>query len=231
MDTRTLIACTTADLLGNGISSRVALTGVSEGIFWRGIHLEIENGQSGESTSVTFPEDGYNPRMFLGNFTGEPGLQLLVTVDSGGSGAFTYDMVYAYRDGVLVTVFDCQAYSDSFSYRITYQDGYRVWAESLQNGLQYWIDISGRDQGYLAGVYQADGCLIKPITGDVNPVSGLYPIDFDGDGTFELMAQQRITGLYNADGLGYFQNTLKWADGEFQLAFQQVAVFGTESPM
>lgn len=35
------------------------------------------------------------------------------------------------------------------------------------------------------------------IEGWVNPLSGLYPIDFDRDGTYELEAHQTIAGRYS----------------------------------
>ena len=57
----------------------------------------------------------------------------------------------------------------------------------------------------------------------------LYPIAFDGDGQFSLMAWQRIAGLYNADSLGYFLNTLDWRDGAFVLTDQMVGMLGSES--
>ena len=67
------------------------------------------------------------------------------------------------------------------------------------------------------------------MEGFVDPLSGLYPIDFDGDGQSSLLAWQRIAGLYNADSLGYFLNTLDWQGGTFVLTDQMVGILGTES--
>jgi len=36
----------------------------------------------------------------------------------------------------------------------------------------------------------------------------LYPVDFDGNQVYELLAYQKIAGRYNADALGYVLNTL-----------------------
>lgn len=46
-------------------------------------------------------------------------------------------------------------------------------------------------------------------------LSGLYPIDFDTNGVYELLAFRRIVGRYNADTLGYMQTactmaTISW---------------------
>ncbi len=66
------------------------------------------------------------------------------------------------------------------------------------------------------------------IEGFVNPISGLYPVDFDSNGVYELLAYQKIAGRYNADAIGYVQNSLKWNNGIFTLYNQNVAIFGSE---
>ena len=65
----------------------------------------------------------------------------------------------------------------------------------------------------------------SPISGFVNPLSGLYPVDFDSNSVYELLAYQKIAGKYNADSLGYVLNTLKWKDNMFILDNQYVAIF------
>ena len=91
------------------------------------------------------------------------------------------------------------------------------------------VSLTGKGSDYLNQLYNADGSLREPMEGFVNPLSGLYPIDFDGDGQSSLLAWQRIAGLYNADSLGYFLNTLDWQGGTFVLTDQMVGILGTES--
>ena len=62
---------------------------------------------------------------------------------------------------------------------------------------------------------------------NVNPLSALLSVDPDGDGIYDLLGFQRITGLYNADGLGDFMNQLSWRPGAFALVNQWVGIFGT----
>jgi hypothetical protein len=88
------------------------------------------------------------------------------------------------------------------------------------------IDISIRDAEYLNEIYDEKGKLKSPITGFVNPLSGLYPVDFDSNGVYEFLAYQKIAGRYNADSLGYVLNTLAWLDNRFVLQNQNVAIFG-----
>lgn len=68
------------------------------------------------------------------------------------------------------------------------------------------MDISYKGSEYLSEIYDSNGKLMSAISGFVNQLSGLYPIDFDANGVFELLAFQKIAGRYNADALGYIQN-------------------------
>lgn len=227
---RRVISCSAEDLTGDRIPDMVCLTGIREegSEYWGEIRVEARDGRTGMTAMAALPGGGgYGPRMFLGNFTGMKGLEVLASADTGGSGGTTLDGIYRFQDGKLIQIFDSEEYNQRYAYRVSYQDGYRVLAQSLVNGLDFWIDLYGRGQEYLKQIYQPDGRLTGPREGFVNPLSGLYPVDFDGDGVFELVALQRIAGLYNADGLGYFQNILSWQEGEFVLSGQQVSVFGT----
>jgi len=58
----------------------------------------------------------------------------------------------------------------------------------------------------------------------------LYPVDFDGNQVYELLAYQKIAGRYNADALGYVLNTLVWSGNRFVLGDQNVAIFGSPIP-
>ena len=77
-------------------------------------------------------------------------------------------------------------------------------------------------------IYDKDGKLKAPISGFVNPLSGLYPVDFDSNGVYELLTFQKIAGQYNADSLGYVQNSLNWNGSVFSLYNQYVAIYGAD---
>ncbi len=85
-----------------------------------------------------------------------------------------------------------------------------------------------KGQDYLAEIYHKDGTLKQPIEGWVDPISGLYPIDFDRDGTYEILAFQAIAGRYHADGLGYIENVLKWNGQQFVVERQTAAIYGED---
>lgn len=217
------------DVTGDKIPDNVYLTGTKtpDSPFIQNITLVVQDGRSGAYKTVDLSENaGYNPTLFLGDFTGNGVDDILIRIDSGGSGAFTYDYVYSFLNNNPQLIFDFNAYNEQFQYEVNFQDNYKVKVVSKINNLTYLIDISLRDPEYLSEIYDANGKLKSPIEGFVNPVSGLYPVDFDSNGVYELTAYQKIAGRYNADALGYFVNTLGWKNDRFVLQNQYVAISG-----
>lgn len=217
------------DVTGDKVPDNIYLTGIRtpDSPFIQNITLVVQDGRTGAYQSVTLSENaGYNPTLFLGDFTGDGVDNILIRIDSGGSGAFTYDYVYSFVDNNPQLLFDFNAYNEQFQYDVNYQDNYKVKVFSKINNLTYLIDISLRDPEYLSEIYDANGKLKSPIEGFVNPLSGLYPVDFDSNGVYELMAYQKIAGRYNADALGYVVNTLAWKENRFNLQNQNVAIYG-----
>jgi hypothetical protein len=217
------------DVTGDKVPDNVYLTGTKtpDSPFIQNITLVVQDGRTGAYKSVDLSENaGYNPTLFLGDFTGNGVDDILIRIDSGGSGAFTYDYVYSFLNNNPQLIFDFNAYNEQFQYDVNFQNNYKVKVVSKINNLTYLIDISLRDPEYLSEIYDANGKLKSPIEGFVNPLSGLYPVDFDSNGVYELMAYQKIAGRYNADALGYFINTLGWENDRFVLQNQYVAISG-----
>lgn len=215
------------DVSGDGIPDKVFMTGISSfsSGFIQDINLLICDGRTGLTTKIQLNENaGYNPRVFLGDFNGDGVKDILVSIDSGGSGAVMYHYLYSYIDNIPQLIFDFNLYNEEYKYNITYKDNFIVEVLSKINNKKYLLDISLRDEAYLKELYDKNGKLKEPIEGFVNPLSGLYPVDFDSNGVFELLAYQKIAGIYNADSLGYFLNTLMWENSRFQLYNQNVAI-------
>lgn len=220
------------DVNGDGIPDNVYLTGINtpDSPFTQNITLVIQDGITGKFTSVQLSDNsGYNPTLFLGDFTGDRVDDILIGINSGGSGGMMYYYIYSFIKNTAGLLFDFNVYNEKYKYEVTYKDNYKVQVISKENNQKYIIDISSRGSDYLNEIYHEDGKLKNPISGFVNPISGLYPIDFDSNNVYELLAYQKIAGRYNADSLGYVLNTLKWKDNMFVLDNQNVAIFGSEN--
>lgn len=220
------------DVNGDRIPDNVFLTGIKTSMspFIQDITLVVRDGRTGRTTRVPLSENaGYNPRLFLGDFNGDGINDILISIDSGGSGAIMYHYIYSFINNMPQLMFDFNVYNNEYKYDVTYEDNYKVEVTSEKNNAKYIIDISLKGQDYLDEIYDESGKLKEPISGFVNPLSGLYPVDFDSNGVYELLAYQKIAGRYNADSLGYFLNTLKWRDNRFDLNDQNVAILESEA--
>jgi len=228
MTAQSIVSFAGGDVNGDGIPDNVYLTGIktSDSPFTQNITLVIQDGRTGRFTSIPLNDNsGYNPRLFLGEFTGDVIDDIFISIDSGGSGSIMYHYIYSFINNTPQLLFDFNSYNEEYNYEVTYKDNYRVEVVSRKNNRNYIIDISNRDDEYLHEIYYENGKLKSPISGFVNPLSGLYPVDFDSNNVYELLAYQKIAGRYNADSLGYVLNTLKWKDNMFILDNQYVAIF------
>lgn len=228
MTTPSIVSFIRGDVTGDRIPDNVYLTGIKtpDSLFTQNIILVIQDGRTGRFTSVLLSENvGYNPKLFLGKFTGDGIDDIFISIDSGGSGAIMYHYIYSFINNTPQLLFDFNSYNEEYKYEVTYKDNYRVEVVSRKNDRKYIIDIYTRGDEYLHEIYDENGKLKSPISGFVNPLSGLYPVDFDSNNVYELLAYQKIAGRYNADSLGYVLNTLKWKDNMFILDNQYVAIF------
>lgn len=225
-----IVAYARGDVTGDKIPDNIYLTGIKtpDSPFIQNITLVLQNGSTGEFNSIALSDNaGYNPTLFLGDFTGDRVNDILIGINSGGSGSIMYYYIYSFVKNKVQLLFDFNVYNDQYNYSVTYKDNYKVEVISKENSERYIIDISTRDAEYLNEIYDKNGKLKSPIEGFVNPLSGLYPVDFDANGVYELLAYQKIAGRYNADSLGYVLNTLKFSNNKFILDNQNVAIFGS----
>jgi len=226
-----IVASARGDVNGDGIPDNVYLTGIKtpDSLFIQQITLVIQDGRTGMVRYVPLKSNaGFNPTLFLGDFTGDGVKDIFISIASGGSGGIMFYYTYSYVCNTPKLLFDYEVFNGTYQYQVTYQDYYKVEVINVTEGTKYVIDITNKDQDYLNEIYDAEGKLKSPIEGFVNPLSGLYPIDFDSDGVYELLAYQRVSGRFAADDLGYLLTTLRWNGNRFALVNQSLAIWGTE---
>lgn len=228
-----IVSSAYGDVNGDGTSDYVYLTAVKSADpsspYVEQITLNIQDGVTRKVYTIPLDDNGnsgYQPTVFLGDFTKDGIMDILISIESGGSGAFTFNYVYSFVNNQARKLFDFNQYNEQNQYTVTYLDQYKISVQSLATGQLFLIAINGRDADYLSQIYNADGTLKKPITGMADGVSGFYPVDMDRDGVFEIQAYQKISGLYHADSFGYVINTLQWDGQKFAIWQQWLAVYG-----
>jgi hypothetical protein len=226
-----VVAFAMGDVNGDNIPDNVYVTGSKESdvSMVQNMTLVIQDGATGGFVNIPLKENsGYDPRLFLGDFTGDGVNDILITIPTGGSGGTTYNYIYSFVNNTPSFLFDSNVYNQLYQYEVTYKDNYKVEVLSKINKTKYLIDLSLRGPDYLNEIYDANGKLKTTISGWVDPLSGLYPMDFEFDKVYELFAYQQIAGRYHADSLGYIQNRLKWNGNMFILDYQDLAIFGSQ---
>lgn len=230
-DINNIVASAFGDVNGDRVPDYIYLTGTktpNSGLF-QNITLVIRDGKTGIKYSTKLKSDvGYDPRLFLGDFTGDKINDILISIASGGSGGIMFYYIFSATNNQLKLLFNYEEYHNRYSFTVEYLDGYQVLVENNELGSRFIIDITYKGKEYLDEIYTSEGELRAPIQGWVDPISGLYPIDFDGNGIYELLGYQKISGRYHADSLGYVQSILKWNGSVFYLQDQVVAIFGAD---
>lgn len=210
-----LITTVKGDVTGDGVPDTVYLTGYKEkpaDIFIRNITLVIEDGKTGRLTPITFKNNaGYNPRIFLGDFTKDNVLDILISIDSGGSGGFGFYYIFSAKNGEVRKIFDNDEFNQTYRYDVIFRDNCQVAVYSQFFKKTYLIDVSYKKDFYMEqGVYDRACKLLKPVTGFVPGLNNLYPLETTEKGSYNLLAVQRVIGLFGADTLGYIETTLEW---------------------
>jgi hypothetical protein len=227
----TLLDMKQGDVNGDGIIDNVYLYGNKpDGIYADNITLVIQDGHSNQSTTVNLQNNaGYNARLFLGDFSKDNVQDILVSIDSGGSGGYGIFYIYSFKNNILHEMFDVEKYNKEYKFNANYEDFYKVGIGNPQLDVLFTIDISYKGYDYLSQYYYENGKLKQPIKGEVLAIGALYPIVTNENRMgYDLLAFQRIIGTSNSDTLGFVENLLTWNGNQFTSSRLSVAILGTK---
>ncbi|MDD9270666.1 hypothetical protein ACFPES_26775 [Paenibacillus sp. GCM10023248] len=165
-------------------------------------------------TRVVIPlQGGYNPNMQFCDFIGDKLPQIYVSAENGGSGGLSSFYMYSLKNNVPTAI----PLPVPLRVSATFKKNYVVLMKIQETGNSFKIDIKDRKDDYEQfGVYK-DGKPVKPIIVTVDAYSLLKPVDKEGSGRCELRGVQRITGISNADTLGYVTSEWQWKKGGWVL--------------
>lgn len=230
---REVVSDAFGDVTGDGRQDYVFLTALTSldpsSMYVTEIRLNIKNGYTNEIQTIPIEKSGnagYQPTVLLKDVTGDGIKDIIIRVDSGGSGALTYDYIYSLAHHRIRLLFDFKQYNQDNQYVINYLDHYLVSIESLATGQLFLLTIINRSLEYLEEIYDENGYLKKPVQGMADGISGFYPVDMTKNGVYDIQTYQRISGLYHADAFGYMINTIQWDGNKFVISQQWFAMFG-----
>lgn len=225
------------DVIGDGYSDRVVLLGTrvfgeAEGVV-RNMTLRIDTIDEENPIYVTLPEGaGYNPRLFIGDFTGSGINNVLISYFTQIEDGFIYSYIYTFEEDSPRLIFDSRTFNEQYRGDVRYLDQYRVEVTTTRPGKTFIINISDRDPEYLAQLYDANGILLRDVRGSIGGIFAVNPADFDGDKIYNLSALQQITGVNTTDTLGLLETVLKFnpLTNSFEPFMQYISLIGTPVP-
>lgn len=173
--------------------------------------LNLENS---EPITIELPYSGYNMQLFIGDFTGDNKSEIMVRGGFGGSGGFEIGVIYKYENGKLVEIFNQDTFVNNNTCSSKFKPNYKAAVYCGKN--KYLIDLSSKKDDYLDYIYSPDGKLISSQSPYVDAPSAILPIKQVYNNYYELLIQQRIVGIANADTLGVIQTLGSLTDSKFK---------------
>lgn len=207
------------DVTGDGYVDRVYLIGEKtskQDLFSDNISIVIHDGRTNQLIRIQMKyAAGYNAKLFLGNFTSKKKFDILVKIDTGGSGGYILSYLYSLNNGTINLLLDSESFERISLYDVNFLDHFNVEIISKAGDMSFILSILDRKDIYIkAGLYTEDGKLVKPAEGAVLALGAAYPIIDDYHGLFKLLTYQRIVGINNTDNLGAIESYLTW-NGEY----------------
>lgn len=200
--------------------------------YFYNIKIEILDAKGKIVTTIKpSVSEGYDPSIMLGDFGVEKGVQqIFYGASTGGSGGFGYFDLFSAKNGRIEKLFDTDKFDKENRYKGRFLDNYRAEIIRVGGKEKYIIDLSGRNKEYKDEIWRPDGKLKAPREIDISGVNTVFPYFNYATGNFHLLVYQRVTGLFNADGLGYILSQQSYRDGRFQTYFTGMMIFPSDYP-
>ena len=146
--------------------------------------------------------EGYDPSLFIGNFLDNGLDQLLYSVNSGGSGGYSYYQLFSLKNNEIKELFN----SDDFNPLISASYIENDIIEIDYQGKKLYIDSS------FSGCESKEDCSLY-----ISSVSAIFPyynIDLD---RYYLQVLQRIYGGFSANNYGYILSLLSISEDGYNV--------------
>ncbi|MPW24499.1 VCBS repeat-containing protein [Alkalibaculum sp. M08DMB] len=203
------------DVTGDGVVDRVYLVGEkssSQELFSENISIVVHDGRTNNVIKIAMEyAAGYNAKLFLGNFTNIKKLDILVKIDTGGSGGYILAYLYSLQNDHISLLLNSESFESISIYDVNFVECFRIEVINKDDNIKYILNALDRKTKYIKkGIYDDKGSLIKETSGSVLALGAIFPIIEEYNGLFKLVVYQRIIGIDNSDNLGAVETYLNW---------------------
>lgn len=194
-----------ANIVDKDSEDKVVLVGVypyENSSYSQNLELVV-NPETGDPVKIQLSYSGYNMQLFCGDFTNDGKDEIMVRGSFGGSGGYEIGVIYKFDNNKIKMIFNQDDISKANSCSAKFKDNYKVHVNCGEK--KYSINIATRPKDYLELAYDENGKVLPGVEAYVDSPNSLFPIKDVDNNYYELLIQQRIVGLVNADTLGIIQ--------------------------
>ncbi|AOT68192.1 hypothetical protein [Geosporobacter ferrireducens] len=219
-----------ADVTGDNEADHILLIGdklnSKDDIYAENLRIIVQDGKSKIYSEATCENlSGYEGTLFLGDFDGDKIKDVMLSAATGGSGGIIQHLIASFKDNTSIVIF---GEKDNYGATIDgkYIDGFLAEIEFIHLGKTIRLDLSSSKDAYIdLGIYDKDGKLLSETIPYAIPFSKLSPIDYNGDGTYEICGYQRIIGSCNADTISEVESLWKYENEKWKISGLQYSTF------
>ncbi|MDR3599483.1 MAG: hypothetical protein P4L49_03210 [Desulfosporosinus sp.] len=239
--TRYVYDSTRIDADGDGAADDVLLVGENEdtsapfGYQTRNLAVVVRDGITGKFADFLLPQDFgvMLPRFSIGSFTAAKKNEILVSVETGGSGGIVLCALLAYENKKIVSVVSQEELNRGLDLNIVCLPGFKMKIIDKNTGVNSIVDFHDGAAVPLyidTGIYNKAGVFLKDqsfvddeVMNDV--FVSLDPDDDDGDGTLELHGMQRISFIAHANTVALAESVWSVKDGRLRLVSEKIEAY------
>ena len=217
LDNKVVIDSISANIIDEHSQDKAILVGIlpyENSTYSENLELVIKP-EVGYATKIKLPFSGYDMQLFCGDFTNDKKDEIMVRGSFGGSGGFEIGVIYKFENNQIKEIFNQDDISKNNPCSATFKDNYKVHISCGEK--KYSINLSSRPKNYLQLAYDENGKVLPGVVAYVDAPNALFPIKDVDNSYYELLIQQRIVGVVNADTLGIIQTVCDFINGKFNV--------------
>lgn len=191
-----ILQTTDADIDNNGKSEKVVLFGKKkngDGVIAEEINVATIEPDTGfiKKTNLT-SLNGFEPVMYVCDFTGDKQSDVLVTVLTGADKGLTKNVIVDFSGSIPKNIFPDEN-NEGLKLNLKLVDNFSIDA-NFPGGENFAINIAkDKEQLIKDSIYSQEGKLLDTKQQlQFLPFSLVQPVDTDGNGVFELVCHQKI---------------------------------------
>lgn len=207
------------DVDGDKIKDTVYLIGEKEkkdDIYNQNVNVLIKNGKTKKVINAKLKDlGGYEGKLFIKDFTGDKVADIFVSMETGGSGATLDNRIMTVKNDAVKMIFS-EDNNMGVNFNGEFTDGFKAQLKEKNLNKEITLDLSAFKDEYIEQkIYDRNGKLLGKVEPWTDPFSMLKPVDYDGDGTYELAGHQRVSGSCHANTISNIESIWKFENSKW----------------